>query len=81
MLSAARIGDWLEVAQHEERCGALIAALKAAAHYPGAPLNAIDDQRRMQLLRQILNDDAQIRSHAEPWIDPIAPYISSARTR
>ncbi len=82
MLAAARAGDWIEVDRQEERCCALIAMLKAAAYCPDgldAPLSAVDDARRMQLLRQILADDAQIRNHAEPWLEPIAPYISTPR--
>ncbi len=79
MLAAARADDWIEVERQEERCCALIAVLKAAADSPAAPLNAADDARRMQLLRRILSDDASIRGHGEPWLAPIAPYISTAR--
>ena len=53
MLAAARAGDWIEVERQEERCGALIAILKAADERPSS-LNAADDERRMFLLRQIL---------------------------
>ncbi len=79
MLAAAHSDDWIEVARQEERCCALIAVLKAAADYPDAPLNAADNLRRMQLLRRILADDALIRGHGEPWLEPLAPYISSSR--
>lgn len=78
MLAAARAGDWIEVAHQEERCGALIAILKAADEHP-ASLSAADDERRMILLRQILSDDALIRGHAEPWLEPIVPFISTPR--
>jgi len=81
MLAAARADEWHEVAHHEERCGELITSLKVAERYPGAPLSAVDHERRMQLLRQILSDDAQIRALAEPWLEPLAPYLSSSRTR
>lgn len=79
MLAAAHSDDWIEVARQEERCCALIAVLKAAAECPAAPLNTADDARRMQLLRQILADDASIRGHSEPWLAPIALYISTSR--
>ncbi len=79
MLAAARAGDWTEVTRQEERCGALIAILKAAAEPPESPLSAADDERRMQLLSQILADDALIRGHAEPWLSPIVPLISTPR--
>jgi hypothetical protein len=78
MLEAARADDWIEVTRQEERCGALIAILKAAAERP-EPLSAVDDERRMFLLRQILADDALIRGHAEPWLEPIVPFISTPR--
>lgn len=78
MLAAACAGDWIEVARQEERCGALIAILKAADERP-ASLSATDDARRMVLLRQILADDALIRGHAEPWLEPIVPFISTPR--
>ncbi len=82
MLAAARIGDWIEVDRQEERCCALIATLKAAAHGADDPalLSEADDALRMQLLRRILADDAQIRGHAEPWLEPIAPFISTPRS-
>ena len=78
MLAAARADDWIEVARQEERCGALIAILKAADERPGS-LSAVDDKRRMFLLRQILADDAFIRGHAEPWLEPMCPFISTPR--
>ena len=80
MLAAARAGEWIEVARQEELCCALIATLKTATVSSKCALDAIGDARRMQLLRQILSDDAQIRGHAEPWVDSLAPYISSPRT-
>ena len=80
MLEAARANDWIEVTRQEERCAALIAMLKAADERPES-FSAADDQRRMQLLRQILVDDALIREHAEPWLEPIVPFISTPRAR
>lgn len=78
MLAAAHAGDWIEVTRQEERCRALIAALKAS---DGAPLSAAEDAVRMRLLRQMLADDAQIRDQAEPWLEQIASYISTMRAR
>ena len=80
MLAAARAGDWVEVERQEERCGALIAILKAADERPSS-LSGADDERRMFLLRQILADDACIRGQAEPWLEPIVPLISTPRSK
>ena len=79
MLAAARADDWNEVARQEERCGALIAILKAADEYPES-LSRADNECRMRLLRQILADDALIRRQAEPWLEPIVPLIATPRT-
>ena len=80
MLAAARAGDWIEVERLEERCGALIAILKAADERSGS-LSQADDERRMSLLRQILSDDAFIRGHAEPWLEPMFPFLSTPRSK
>jgi len=52
--------------------------LKAADERPES-LSATDDECRMHFLRQILADDALIRGHAEPWLEPIVPFISTPR--
>jgi flagellar protein FliT len=66
MLAAARREDWNEVARLETSCQSRIEQLKRAAMIE--PLNAIEQQRRIELLREILQDDAQIRARAEPWL-------------
>jgi flagellar protein FliT len=65
MLDAARADDWSEVARLEDFCRTLIAALKAEAEC--AKLSRAENERRMNLLRGILADDAEIRGRAEPW--------------
>lgn len=65
MLDAARADDWQEVARLEDFCRTLIAALKAEAER--AELSRVENERRMDLLRGILADDAEIRGRAEPW--------------
>ncbi len=74
MLSAARRGDWDEVARIEDQCRAMIEQLKAAAAVE--PLEAEDHRERIRLLRAILADDAEIRACAEPWLGRIAHLIS-----
>jgi flagellar protein FliT len=65
MLDAARADDWDEVARLEDFCRTLIAALKAEAERSN--LGRAENERRMDLLRGILADDAEIRGRAEPW--------------
>jgi flagellar protein FliT len=77
MLEAARAEDWDEVTRLEDRCRTLIAALKAAA--ADTPLSRKDNERRMDLLRKILADDAEIRGRAEPWLEQLE-YLVRPRT-
>jgi flagellar protein FliT len=66
MLAAAHREDWDELARLEARCRDRIERLKRAARVE--PLSAVEQQRRIELLRDILQADAQIRVRAEPWL-------------
>jgi flagellar protein FliT len=78
MLDAAKESDWDEVTRQEERSRTLIAALKAASL--DAPLRPADNRRRMELLRRILADDAEIRGRADPWLKQLERLIASPRS-
>lgn len=75
MLDAARSDDWEEVARLEDFCRTLIAALKAAA--ARSELSRDENERRIDLLRGILADDAEIRGRAEPWTRRLDRLIRS----
>ena len=76
MLEAAHLGNWDEVEQIEARCRKMIAALKqASAKYA---LGAAEQRRRIALLRSILNDDAQIRARAEPWLRDLEELLRAS---
>ncbi len=77
MLAAARREDWEEVVRLEARCRILIGHLKEAAL--AEPLSPVDQQRRIELLRDILHDDAQIRLRAEPWVLELERLIGIKR--
>lgn len=78
MLSAARSEDWDEVARLEDRCRDLIAELKAANRTEH--LGASEQRRRIELLRGILADDAEIRARAEPWLRQLERLVPPLRT-
>lgn len=81
MLEAARREDWDEVERQEQRCRILVAAARADQSGRLAPA---DDRRRMELLRRMLKDDAEIRDRASPWLQQFARFVSGAvapRTR
>jgi flagellar protein FliT len=77
MLAAARREDWSEVSRLEARCGDLIAVLKRAAM--DEPLDTVEQQRRIELLREMLQDDAQIRLRTEPWLLELERLIGLPR--
>jgi flagellar protein FliT len=77
MLVAARREDWDGFARLEARCHALIGHLKRAALIE--PLSATEQQRRIRLLRDILQDDAQIRTRAEPWLRELERLLGLQR--
>ena len=79
MLTAARRGDWDEVARLEDRCRELIEQLKAAAGFE--PLDADAQRLRVRLLCGILADDAEIRARAEPWLAQLDQLIVSGASR
>ncbi|HEX4586270.1 MAG TPA: flagellar protein FliT [Burkholderiaceae bacterium] len=66
MLAAAHREDWEEVARLGARCRILIGQLKRAAL--SEALSEAEQERRLKLLREILQDDAQIRMRSEPWL-------------
>jgi flagellar protein FliT len=77
MLAAARREDWDGVARLEADCQRLIGELKRAAMIE--PLNAAEQRRRIALLREILQDDAQIRMRAEAWLLELERLLGAPR--
>lgn len=75
MLEAAHAGDWHEVERIETHCRALIVLLKR--HHCGELLSPAERRRRMALLRAILDDDAQIRVRAEPWLRELENFLGA----
>ena len=66
MLDAARSEDWEQVVRFEGACAVLIEQLRARAHTE----QLMPEQRaeKTRIMQRILNNDAQIRYLAEPWL-------------
>ncbi|HXY05098.1 MAG TPA: flagellar protein FliT [Burkholderiaceae bacterium] len=75
MLEAAHRGDWDRVEEIAARCRELIATLKQARVTDA--LGDAEKRRRIALLRSILNDDAQIRARAQPWLRTLEKFLGS----
>ncbi|MCX7961781.1 MAG: flagellar protein FliT [Burkholderiales bacterium] len=76
MLEAARAGDWDALVEAEARCAALVAEARAAAP---APLGADEQQRKAEILRRVLADDAEIRRHLQPRLAALEAMLLGAR--
>jgi flagellar protein FliT len=79
MLAAARADDWTEVARLEACCRELIAELKQLAR--SQRLSVAEQRRRIELLRGILADDAEIRLRAEPWLRQLERLLAARAPR
>ena len=77
MLAAARADDWDQVARLEDGCRELIAQLEQAARTQR--LGAAEQRRRIELLRAILANDAEMRVRAEPWLRQLERLIAPPR--
>ncbi len=66
MLDAAKAEDWDEVVRLEGACAVLIEQLR----YTSREQNLLPEQRKekSRIMQRILNNDAQIRYLAEPWL-------------
>jgi flagellar protein FliT len=76
MLDAAKMEDWQQVMRFEGACAVLIEQLRHRA----SAEQLLPDQRaeKTRIMQRILNNDAQIRYLAEPWlmqsdVDPQGP--------
>lgn len=66
MLNAAKSEDWDQVVRFEGACAVLIEQLRERAHSE----DLLPEQRgeKSRIMQRILNNDAQIRYLAEPWL-------------
>ncbi|MBT3067585.1 flagellar protein FliT [Rhodoferax sp. U11-2br] len=66
MLDAAKSEDWEQVVHFEGACAVLIEQLRSRA----SSEQLLPEQRaeKTRIMQRILNNDAQIRYLAEPWL-------------
>jgi len=76
MLEAARIGDWDRLVALEKDCKKRVEELIAENY--GLPLSSQFQQRKAEIIRKVLADDAEIRSITEPWMAQLQDFLGSA---
>lgn len=67
MVEAARASDWESLLALEQNIAGLRATLMMSAEANSAL--AVDPARKHSLIQRILDDDAEVRRHTEPWVD------------
>ena len=80
MVEAATANDWDRLVALEKDCAGLARHIEAN----GEPIRLSDAERarKFDLIRRILADDAEVRRHAEPWMEQVRQYLGGgARER
>ena len=77
MLLAARAADWDRLVTCEKACAAQFALLFAGES--DQPRDAAFQRRKAELIRGMLDDDAQVRRLADPWLAQLSSLIGNTR--
>ncbi|MDP2752481.1 MAG: flagellar protein FliT [Rhodocyclaceae bacterium] len=79
MVSAAQANDWDELVSLEKNVSSLRDTLTHGLDVD--PLSSDEIQMKRTLIRRILDDDAEIRRHTEPWMENVRQFLEGAVTR
>lgn len=75
MRVAATHGQWERLVELEKECSRHIEIMKTQDI--GISPNVDTQLRKMELIRKILADDAEIRNHTEPWMAQLQRIMHS----
>jgi len=78
MVQAAERSDWDNLALLEQRCAAHVQALREQE--PQQPMQGAERERKIELIRQMLNADRKIRDLTMPWMDQLSKLINTTGT-
>jgi flagellar protein FliT len=82
MVNAARANDWERLVTLECSVAALRDELIAnSGPGPDAGASATENDHKRGLIQQILEDDAEIRRHTEPWMEHVRQFLGSQNRR
>lgn len=80
MAAAAAACDWERLVTLEQDCARLARSLAAGGE--PARLSEAEKARKVELIRRILADDAEVRRHTEPWMEQVRQFLGGgARER
>lgn len=79
MVAAARAQDWEKLVELERSVASLRRALEAG---DGSDARLeFELERKRALIQRILEDDAEIRRHTEPWMEHVRQFLGDASRR
>lgn len=77
MVAAARASDWDSLIELERRIAGLRNTLMAVPDDSNSP--ATDLASKRALIQRILEDDAEVRRHTEPWMERILYFLGDGQ--
>lgn len=77
MRDAAEHGEWDTLISLEQQCSRQVETMKPAD--AAAALDEASRQRKIQLIKKILADDAEIRNRTETWMGQLQRLMQSSR--
>jgi len=79
MVEAARVQDWTLLANLEESVSRLRKTLEIDDD--NSVLSTDEVEHKRTLIQQILEDDAEVRRHTEPWMEHVRQFLGSSNQR
>lgn len=77
MLEAARAADWDLLVNREQECRQLVESLMNAGNENNIVLEPQVHKRKVEIIRKVLADDAEIRNLTEPWMQRLQHLLTS----
>jgi flagellar protein FliT len=77
MLDAARAADWDLLVKREQECRQLVESLMNTRSENEIVLEAQVRKRKVEIIRKVLADDAEIRNLTEPWMQRLQHLLTS----
>jgi flagellar protein FliT len=79
MLAAASKSDWEQLIVLEQRCAVHVQNLRQ--NEPAQVLEEPSRLKKVQLLKQLLDDDRRIRDLTSPWMNKLSVLLNSSGTK
>ena len=77
MLSAARTANWDLLVCREQECRQLVERLMSACSGNEIVLEPQVRKRKVEIIRKVLADDAEIRNLTDPWMHRLQHLLAS----